>query len=80
MLVKHTCTALLALSLSMGLAHTSATAQKKNDYYYAMRTLTTGLDSPWEMTPGPDGRLWCTERAGYVCRQDRVWRSRKTTS
>lgn len=70
MLVKHTCVALLALSLSMGLTHTPVTAQKKNDYYYAMRTVTTGLDSPWEMTPGPDGRLWCTERAGYVCRID----------
>lgn len=28
------------------------------------RVLTDGLESPWEITWGPDDRLWVTERAG----------------
>jgi PQQ-dependent dehydrogenase (s-GDH family) len=29
-----------------------------------MRVVTQGLDAPWEVTWGPDGRLWVTERRG----------------
>lgn len=29
-----------------------------------MRVVTTGLDAPWELTWGPDDRLWVTERRG----------------
>jgi PQQ-dependent dehydrogenase (s-GDH family) len=29
-----------------------------------MRVVTQGLDAPWEITWGPDGRLWVTERRG----------------
>lgn len=28
------------------------------------RTVTTGLDNPWQMRWGPDGSLWVTERSG----------------
>lgn len=31
---------------------------------FTMRVVTTGLEMPWEMTLGPDGRLWVTERLG----------------
>jgi PQQ-dependent dehydrogenase (s-GDH family) len=31
---------------------------------FAMRVVTQGLDAPWEITWGPDGRLWVTERRG----------------
>ena len=31
---------------------------------FAMRVVTQGLDAPWEVTWGPDGRLWVTERRG----------------
>jgi PQQ-dependent dehydrogenase (s-GDH family) len=31
---------------------------------FAMRVVTQGLDAPWEVTWGPDGQLWVTERRG----------------
>jgi PQQ-dependent dehydrogenase (s-GDH family) len=31
---------------------------------FAFRVVATGLDFPWEMTWGPDGFLWVTERVG----------------
>ena len=31
---------------------------------FDFRVVTSGLDFPWEVTWGPDGRLWVTERAG----------------
>jgi len=31
---------------------------------FAMRVVTQGLDAPWEITWGPDGQLWVTERRG----------------
>jgi len=31
---------------------------------FAMRVLTSGLAAPWEVTWGPDGQLWITERIG----------------
>ncbi len=36
---------------------------------FSSRVLTTGLDNPWEITEGPDGFLWVTEKtAGRVTR------------
>jgi len=31
---------------------------------FASRVVTTGLSGPWELTWGPDGFLWVTERVG----------------
>ncbi len=31
---------------------------------FSMRVVTTGLDAPWELSWGPDQRLWVTERRG----------------
>jgi PQQ-dependent dehydrogenase (s-GDH family) len=31
---------------------------------FAMRVVTAGLEGPWELTWGPDGFLWVTERRG----------------
>ena len=31
---------------------------------FAMRVVTSGLSSPWEITLGPDAMLWVTERVG----------------
>jgi PQQ-dependent dehydrogenase (s-GDH family) len=31
---------------------------------FAMRVVTTGLETPWEVTWGPDNQLWVTERRG----------------
>lgn len=42
----------------------------KNDAFQG-RVLTTGLSNPWEMTAGPDGKLWVTERStGEVTKVD----------
>jgi len=32
---------------------------------FSMRVVASGLDAPWEITWGPDDRLWITERAGW---------------
>jgi glucose/arabinose dehydrogenase len=34
----------------------------------SVRTVATGLDTPWEILWGPDGWLWVTERAGHIRR------------
>jgi PQQ-dependent dehydrogenase (s-GDH family) len=31
---------------------------------FTVRVLATGLEGPWELSWGPDGRLWVTERTG----------------
>ncbi len=31
---------------------------------FAMRVVASGLEGPWEIAWGPDGRLWATERQG----------------
>src|SRR5687768_6235622 len=31
---------------------------------FALRVITSGLEAPWEITLGPDGMLWVTERVG----------------
>ncbi len=31
---------------------------------FALRVVATGLENPWQMRLGPDGRLWVTERTG----------------
>ena len=33
-------------------------------------TITTGLDVPWEITWGPDNKIWVTEQGGRVSRVD----------
>ena len=35
-------------------------------------TLTSGLDTPWDLAWGPDGHIWVTERRGTVSRVDPV--------
>ena len=40
---------------------------------FEMKVLTTGLEAPWELTWGPDGFLWVTERVGGRPRGGRGW-------
>ncbi len=35
-----------------------------------VRTLVTGLDTPWDLAWGPDGQIWVSERAGTISRVD----------
>ena len=57
--------ALLAAAL-VGAAFfvTAPAAQTPAAERFAMRVVTQGLDAPWEITWGPDGQLWITERRG----------------
>lgn len=61
---------LLALVPLISLAAAPALAQGTPDSVMAgtvpfeMRVLTTGLEGPWELTWGPDQKLWVTERTG----------------
>jgi PQQ-dependent dehydrogenase (s-GDH family) len=32
--------------------------------HFSMRVMASGLEGPWELTWGPDGQLWATERKG----------------
>jgi PQQ-dependent dehydrogenase (s-GDH family) len=53
------------------LASVSLLAQNPRDVHhpgpepFTMRVLTTGLGNPWELTWGPDGYLWVTERTTF---------------
>jgi PQQ-dependent dehydrogenase (s-GDH family) len=46
-------------SLQGGSANTTRTGEP-----FTSRVLTTGLGDPWELTWGPDGFLWVTEKTG----------------
>lgn len=46
--------------LAQGAPDTAAVGTKQ----FEMKELTNGLEAPWEITWGPDGWLWVTERTG----------------
>ena len=49
----------------------SGSGQPVSEDTFAMRVVASGLDAPWEITWGPDARLWITERTGgRVIRMD----------
>ena len=37
---------------------------------FTVRTLVTGLDTPWDLAWGPDGQIWVSERTGSISRVD----------
>ncbi|GLC24791.1 PQQ-dependent sugar dehydrogenase [Roseisolibacter agri] len=43
-----------------------------------VRTLASGLDTPWDLVLGPDGMLWVAERGGRVSRVDPATGARTT--
>ena len=66
----------LALGIS-GLTAGGAAAQGREDF--SQRVLASGFENPWEVTYGPDGKLWVSEQdAGRVSRVDPE-SGRKTT-
>ena len=47
------------------------TLEQGDNALFSSRVLTTGLSNPWEITWGPDDKLWVTERSsGEVTRVD----------
>jgi PQQ-dependent dehydrogenase (s-GDH family) len=58
-----------ATSVPMALAQDTPDAAVEGTLAFDMRVVTTGLEGPWEVTMGPDGWLWVTERtAGRITR------------
>jgi PQQ-dependent dehydrogenase (s-GDH family) len=46
----------------MGLAQTGPESARIATKRFDMRVVVSGLENPWEVTWGPDGKLWVTER------------------
>ncbi len=40
-----------------------------------VETFVSGLDTPWDVAWGPDGRMWVTERGGRILRVDMATRA-----
>lgn len=47
----------------LGLAQGSPESARPATKRFDMRVVTSGLESPWEVSLGPDGMLWVTERS-----------------
>lgn len=62
----------LLLACLMGLRPAAAqpTTYTVGSTTLTLRTLTTGLTTPWELLWGPDNFLWMTERGGRISRVD----------
>ena len=58
-MTRYLATALLLLALIPIAVHS---AQNVAQEHFTLGVLTTGLEYPWEITWGPDGHLWVTER------------------
>ena len=56
--------ALLALVAAAAFAAGLAAQTPQGPERFAMRVVAQGFDAPWEITWGPDNRLWVTERKG----------------
>jgi PQQ-dependent dehydrogenase (s-GDH family) len=57
------CLAALVTASALGLAQGGPETVRPETKRFDMRVVTTGLDNPWEVTWGPDGALWVTERS-----------------
>lgn len=51
------------LAAVFGLAQGGGDAARPATKRFDMRVVTSGLESPWEVALGPDGKLWVTERS-----------------
>src|SRR5690606_30266487 len=51
------------LAAAFGVAQAPPESARVATKRFDMRVVATGLDNPWEVTLGPDGMLWVTERS-----------------
>ncbi len=58
------CLLAIVLPWSSGCSPAGETVETASEPAFASRVVATGLDYPWEVTWGPDDRLWVTERVG----------------
>ena len=54
------------------------TGQGQNEPF-AKRTIVSGLNSPWEITYGPNDSLWVTENFSYLVKRINVSNGARTT-
>ncbi|MFB3062507.1 MAG: glucose/sorbosone family PQQ-dependent dehydrogenase, partial [Candidatus Binatia bacterium] len=74
------CFGLLSLPIGGFLTNNALHADQPPLEPFAFRVVATGLDFPWEMTWGPDGFLWVTERVGKRVTRVRPKDGKKTTA
>ncbi len=61
----------LALLLALGIAASQTSPDNPRNHHnvgpehFTMRVVAAGLGNPWEITWGPDGYLWVTERSAF---------------
>ncbi len=48
----------------LAIAQDSPESVVRGSKHFSQRVVVSGLDNPWEVTWGPDGKLWVTERSG----------------
>ena len=53
-----------SISLRTGLSAQNGQNAAATSHTFSTRVVTTGLEGPWELSWGPDARLWVTERTG----------------
>ena len=58
-------TAIAILACLAACAPPTESVESAPEPTFSMRVVTDGLESPWEVTWGPDDRLWVTERQGF---------------
>lgn len=70
----------LAASLA-GSGQTGPESARVATKRFDMRVVVSGLDNPWELTWGPDGKLWVTERTALrITRVDPVTGERRVAA
>ena len=63
--MRHTSSAAILLtSLSLTFAQDSPDSVIRGTKQFSKRVVASGLAGPWELTWGPDAKLWVTERTG----------------
>lgn len=69
------------VATALGLAQGSADPARPATKRFTMRVVSSGLESPWEVTLGPDGHLWVTERSALrITRIDPATGARKVAA
>lgn len=71
----------VVLASALGLAQTGPESARVATKRIIMRVVASGLGNPWEITWGPDGQLWVTERTALkITRVDPVTGERRVAA